>query len=442
MNYLVIHLTRQEAVVARFSRSRGGSTFMEAARRPLEGGELPPLLEGLTAATGEERVVLALPPELVFLRELDLPITDRRRLREVVPLELTGETALESDNLQFDALSLADGKVLALWTSRDALASRIALLAEQGLEPEMVTASFCHWGELLPPAERTGVVAVTDGEALAVFREGNLLFCRPLVAAEGGAEVGQTLALLELGRGVRVTRVLLHGGAARRQEQFVATGPEDIEWLPLPPGGGVAAAFSADAATARDLAACYAVMEAMAEGTAVDFRSGTLAYTAGLRRARRRLLLPAILAGLLVLCFFAEQGLRYYLVSRDLKSLNASIGAIYREVFPTRTKAMDEVGELKSEIKRLGGGVATVGVLTVLKKVAEAKGEEVTGIFEAEIEGDQVRLKGDARSAQAVNDFKLRSAGIFSSTEVSEIKSRPDGSVTFSFRGTLKEGQK
>ena len=54
-------------------------------------------------AAGEELIILALPSSILFLRELELPIVDRRRLREVVPLELTGETALESDELAFDA---------------------------------------------------------------------------------------------------------------------------------------------------------------------------------------------------------------------------------------------------------------------------------------------------------------------------------------------------
>jgi general secretion pathway protein L len=50
-----------------------------------------------------------------------------------------------------------------------------------------------------------------------------------------------------------------------------------------------------------------------------------------------------------------------------------------------------------------------------------------------------LRVRGDARSIQAVNDFRTRGAAVFAGAEVGEIKSRPDGSVTFSFRGTMKE---
>ena len=62
--------------------------------------------------------------------------------------------------------------------------------------------------------------------------------------------------------------------------------------------------------------------------------------------------------------------------------------------------------------------------------------------METDLDGNQLRIKGDARSAQAVNDFKARLKPVFASLEVGEIKSRPDASVTFSLRGTLKEAGK
>jgi general secretion pathway protein L len=49
-------------------------------------------------------------------------------------------------------------------------------------------------------------------------------------------------------------------------------------------------------------------------------------------------------------------------------------------------------------------------------------------------------LKGDARSYNAANNFKSRLAPLFDTAKMEEVKSRPDGSVSFTFRGTLKEG--
>lgn len=443
MNYLVIQLLRHEAVVARFARRRGDLVFVEAARHPVAGKhELPLLLSGLAAVAGEERTILALPSDLLFLRELDLPLADRRKLREVVPFELKGETVIEEEELAVDALPLADGKVLAIWGRQRDVAAKITLLADQKVEPEIVTVSPCHWHVLIPPGEREGTVAITDGETLAVFQAGSLLFLRGLAAEDISAEVARTLAILELARGVTVRRLLLHGEASRNPDSYAGSTGATIECVPLPVGGELAAAFGGDEASARDLAGAYAAAAAVNAGEAVDFRRGPLAYTAGQVRARRRLRLTLILLVAAVVLLGTEAGLRYYLLARDVASLDRSIASIYREVFPTRKKAVDAVGELRSEIKRLGGGGGGTSVLDVLGKVAEAKGDDVTGIYEAEIEGDQVRLKGDARSIQAVNDFKARAAGAFASVNVGEIKSRPDGSVSFVFHGTLTEKKK
>ncbi|MDO9309070.1 MAG: type II secretion system protein GspL, partial [Deltaproteobacteria bacterium] len=77
-----------------------------------------------------------------------------------------------------------------------------------------------------------------------------------------------------------------------------------------------------------------------------------------------------------------------------------------------------------------------------LKKLAEAKGNTINGLYEAEVEGRNLRIKGDARSAQAVNEFKAALAPLLATVELGEVKSRPDGMVTFSLTGTLREGSK
>jgi general secretion pathway protein L len=256
-------------------------------------------------------------------------------------------------------------------------------------------------------------------------------------------EAGRTLAALEITRGIKVEKVCLHGSASREAVSGVhsETVP-GIAFTPLPVTGELAMTFPADQVAARDLAGAYALVRGCRSKDPLNFRRGDLAYTAGLAKLRTKLRLTICLAAALVLLLFAEVGLRYYLVTRDLSSLNNSITSIYREVFPTRKKAVDEVAELRAEIKRLGGTAPGASLLPLLKKLAELKGDDIAGIYEAEVEGGQVRLKGDARSVQGVNDFKARGAALFSGVEVGEIKSRPDGSVSFAFRAMLKEGEK
>jgi general secretion pathway protein L len=103
---------------------------------------------------------------------------------------------------------------------------------------------------------------------------------------------------------------------------------------------------------------------------------------------------------------------------------------------------VDELSEIKGEIKKLTGSENSSAVLDVLKQLAEVKGTSINGLFEAELEGRTLRVKGDARSAQSVNEFKSALSGLMATVDVGEIKGRPDGTVSFSLSGTLKEGAK
>jgi general secretion pathway protein L len=425
MDILIVQLKRNEVILASFQPKKGGVSFLSAERHPLEGGEgeLSRILQGTSLTAGEHRVVLSLPPSLLFMRELELPISDRAKVRELLPLELKGETALDTDALAFDALPLSEGKFLAVWGRTKDLAEKIALLKDAGLEPELVTASLFHWNRLAPVAR---TVAVTDGEALAAFSDGTPIYFRALPQGSGETELARTVAALEVARGVHVDQVISYAKSSAESESLAQA------------TRGLSEAFGEDAHAAHDLAGAWAVAAAVADGSALNLRRGALAYTAGNQKLYKRLRISMILAAALVVLIFAESAVRYYLVKRDLTSLGLSIGAIYKEVFPTRKKPVDEVSELRAEIKKLEGAKTSSNVLKLLKDLAEAKGDEVTGIYETEVDGSEVRLKGDAKSIQAANDFKGRAAKLLDGAEVSEIKSRPDGSVTFTFRGKMK----
>lgn len=424
MTYLILEWTGTELVASRFLQRRGELIFQGAENRTAAtDAELADALRELSPAGTDCRIALSLPLDRLFLREMELPIRDPRKLREVLPLELRGETALETDELAFAGLPLAGGQILALWGRKRDLAAAIGAAAAAGVEPEVLSASPLHWGALLPAV--TGeTVALANDSALAVFRNGEPLFFRALTGEE---EVSRTLALLELGKGITVDHTYRLGI------------PDHAGAPPLPVAGSLADAFGGDEEAARRHGSAWCLAAAVARGDAVDFRAGDLAWTRGREKARRQLRLPLALAALLILLLAADAGIRYTLVQRDLASLDASIGAIYREVFPGRKKGVDEAAEMRAELKRLGAAGGASRVLETLNRLAGAKGDDILGLYEVEVDGSQVRLKGDARSSQAVSDFKNRLATMLSPAEVGQITSKPDGTVTFALRGTVKE---
>ncbi len=437
MDCLVIRIGENRLTVARFNVG-GKSLAMEgAALFELNAGQDLAAVAGRIAAgvKGTPRVVLCLPPSLFAHRVVDLPLTDRRKIREVLPAQLQGEIALPVETALFDALGLPDGRVLALWAQRTDIAAAIEPFRGAGLEPEIVSSSLFA-SPFLPGISPD--CALFDDKALAILTAGRLTFVRAFPGAETVKQLTSTLSALEISGAPLPPRLFVIGA-----EDGTPPVPDILsltaETLEMPEE---CVKLFRNTQTFHRLVDLYAVARACYNGELPDFRRGDLAWTAGDALLRKKLRLTALLGAVAVLLLFAGKGLQYRSALKDTDSLNASISTIYREVFPNRVKAVDEVAEVRGEIRRLTGGGNGCAFLDALRPLAEAKGAGLNGLYEAEMEGRTLRIRGDAQSAQAVNEFRAGIAPSMTSVELGELKSRPDGGVTFTMTATLGEERK
>lgn len=438
MTIRIIQLAAEQVTLARFAVRRGELAFLGSRRLPRpDDVELSALLRELAEPpANDERVVLALAPEQVAVRQVMLPLTDRRKVRDILPLELKGELAQDTAELVFDALPSTAGTWIACWLPVAGLTPLLAAARGAASEAEIATYGPACWGELIPAPERELTVALSDGTGCAVFAAGVPVYFRSF-AGEAAAELQRTLTALELGQGLAIDRCYLFGAVADVTPQGEAF-PSQCALLPT--DGFLAATFASDPQAARDLAGLAAMARATATAEPVNFRQGTLAYTAGRERLRKSLRLPAILAICVVLALFAELGVRWQLLRKDVASLDKSIGMIYREVFPKR-KPVDEAAEIRAEIRRLAGSGGESSVLATLKILAEALNDGVGGFSEVELDGTTVRLRGEAKSLQAVNDLKSRLATQLTGLELVESRSKgTSGEVAFVLRASGVKG--
>ncbi|QEM68943.1 hypothetical protein FO488_12780 [Geobacter sp. FeAm09] len=437
MDYLVLQVESHRVLAAGFGVAGTSLSFSGAAEFEITEEQPLSAAAGRIAAgiSGGPRIVLCLSPALFALREVELPLDNLRKVREVLPGQMQGEIALPVEEVVFDALPLESGHYLALWARKADIGRAIDTFREAGCEPQVITSAPFAWN-FLPECPADAVVS--DGTALAVVSEDRVTFARAL-AAEPRHGISATLAALDLSDAPLPPRLILFG---EQTAGLAASGNFLLPTQRLEMPDALAPLFKTDQAF-QQLAGLLAVARACQAGVLPDFRRQELAWTAGDAALRKKLIVTAALAAVAIILLFVSQGLQYRAATTDLASLNKSIAAIYREIFPNRPKAVDEVAEVKAEIKKLAGGPeAGNSVLDVLKKLAEAKGATINGLYEAELEAGNLRIKGDARSAQAVNDFKAALAPLLATAELGEVKSRPDGSVTFTLAGTLKEGGK
>jgi general secretion pathway protein L len=437
MDYLIIKVEKNHVTAVRFrfsgrSASLGGSASFVCdeetplsviAQRIAEGG------------AGSPRVVLCLAPALFAQRIVELPLTDLRKVREVLPAHLQGEMVLPSEDVVFDAIPTTDGKFLALWSKKAEITHFIDIFKTAGIEPQIVTSEPFSWS-LLPGIPTDSVVC--DGNAFAVMKEGRLSFMSVLSEGDKEAQIAATLSALELSGMMLPAKLIIFGEHADALEipgNFTLA----VEFLELPTE--LAVLFRTDAAF-KQLVGMYSVARNCNSGLLPDFRRGDLAWKTGGVKQRKALIRTAILATIVIILLFVSKGMQYRAVRSDIMSLDRSIFTLYREIFPSRTKAVDELAEIRGEIRKLAGVGTSGGVLDILRKLAEAKGTTINGLYEADLDGRTLRLKGDARSAQGVSDFKAALVPVMASVELGEVKSRPDGTVRFSLSGMISEGTK
>ncbi|MDD2851257.1 MAG: type II secretion system protein GspL [Desulfuromonadaceae bacterium] len=437
MDYLILQIEQTRLSVAHFEISRRSTELIGAATLELdEGRSLDDAVRSVAEKiTGSPKVILCLPPALFAQRTITLPLNDLRKVREVLPAHLQGDSALPVEELALEVMPAEEGHFLALWARKSDIAAAIAQFRNAGIEPQVVSSLAFAAARVpgLPPE-----CAVCDGNALALLKGGRLSYFRAFTSPIRAAQITSTLSVLELSGEVLPEQLYLIGDT----ENLLADAailPLMTETVTLPPELG--ALFKNDE-TFRQTAGLYAIARASHDGLLPNFRQGDLAWTAGDAALRRKLLLTGVLTLGILLLLFVSKGLQYRAASADLASLNKSIATMYREIFPTRVKAVDELSEVKGEIRKLSGIETSSRCLDVLKKLAEAKGSGINGLYEAEVEGSALRIKGDARSVQAANEFKAVLAPLLVAAELGEVKSRPDGTVTFSLTGTLKEGSK
>lgn len=435
MDYLILQAEETRLTVAHIGLSRRTAELIGAAVIDLDDGQpLADVIRNIAEKmVGSPRVILCLSPALFAQRSLSLPFSDLRKVREVLPGYLQGDIALPVDEVVLGAMPTGEKQFLALWARRSDVSRAIELFRDAGLEPHIVSSLPFALAELpgVPPD-----CAVCCGNTLAVLAAGRLTWFRTFQTAVTVPDIAATLSVLELSGGMLPPRLCLLGPELAEPVAVDAL-PLPLETMHVPPEFGHL--FKNDD-TFYQVAGLYAVARACHNGLLPDFRQGELAWTAGDARLRRKLILTGILVTTVLLLLFVTKGFQYRTAVADLASVNKSITALYREVFPTRAKAVDELSEIKGEIKKLSGVESSGSYLDVMKKLAEAKGNSINGLYEAELEGRNLRIKGDARSAQAVNEFKAALAPVLTSAELGEVKSRPDGSVGFSLTGTLKEG--
>jgi Tfp pilus assembly protein PilN len=177
-----------------------------------------------------------------------------------------------------------------------------------------------------------------------------------------------------------------------------------------------------------------------------NFRKNEFAYrlvAVGSRKRKRTLIIAGVIAAVLA---GVNIGVKSYLVESSYGRLDREIKDIYHQTIPDAKAVADPVRQLRTrldEAKKKYGALGTgTSALDVMKAVTEGIPKEVRVSFqEFTLEGDRLKLQGEAASFESVDKMKteLQKSPLFTEVAVQDTRMGVDNKVKFRFEMKLKQ---
>lgn len=381
--------------------------------------------------------VAGLPDHLVSYRNLSLPFTDDRKIRQVLPLELEGSLPFPVDQVVMDFYPLRAGdqtELTAAVLDGEALAHSLALLEAAAMTPEIVSAggfslAFClsergEAGEqqlLIDIGTRHGQVTLLMAGKIRLFypfRTGEIV-----TADDIQVHVERALAAFEAQspEDFIPERVLVSGVAAADpvwQAELANALDIPVEGLDLRrriPGLVMDAAadgwdpFRFDRALALALAGT--------SGKAgLNFRRGAFAPRRKWAEHRKTLIRLGVLALVVLVLGAVDIGLDVYFMNQRRSALDAEITAVFKSTFPEVTRIVDPLQQMRVKLADLkktlflpgdaGGALLNIDILNALSTLIPPETDvELTQLV---MGPENVLISGNTNTFNTVDDIKNR----------------------------------
>ena len=396
--------------------------------------ELVEILKDKAREWAGARIVSSIPGQLFSQRLVSFPFADRKRVEKALPFEIEDGLPFPLDDIVIDHLVLDGGQsakgagaskeaaVLALMLPKTVLRQHLDLLATAGIDPQFIVPSYVGLYSLSEMMKSEGCTLLTCGKDLCLRSNGAVKALRSFSGLGPTASLRHTVQSLETEQKERVEKASILCADDGTQDELTALGIA-VEQI-TPELGGKKAVDP--------------VSLGLALSEQVNFRKGEFSYRLadeGAHRRKRTLIIAGATAAVL---FAANLGVKYYLIQSSYGKLDQEIRAIYNQAVPDAKNAADPVRMLKSSLdearKKFGVLGTGTSALDVMKAVTDGVPKEVRVAFqEFNLEGDRLKLQGEAASFESVDKIKaeLLKSELFSEVTVLDTRMGADNKVKF-----------
>jgi general secretion pathway protein L len=402
--------------------------------------ELVDILKEQAADWAGARIISSIPGHNFSQRIVHFPFSDHKRIEKALPFEIEDSVPFPLDEIEIDHLVLdtpekggekkKETSVLGILLPKAVLQRHLDLLATAGIDPQVIVPSYIGLYFVSKTIAVEGRAVLIDGGDLCLKSGSTVSTCRSLSTTGATAGINHMLKALENESNEPVERAYLLS-----LNDGLSAALADL---------GIAAEHVAPEFAGKTAADPASLGLALSDG--INFRKNEFSYRpadAG-NRKRRRVLIIAGVAALLIAA--TNLGVRQYLVQSSYGKVDREIKAQYRQVFPDAKSVADPVRQLRSKLdeamKKYGVLGAGTSALDVMKAVTEGIPKEVRVSFqEFNLEGDRLKLQGEAASFESVDKMKaeLQKSPVFTEVAVLDTHTGVDNKVKFRFEMKLKQ---
>lgn len=402
--------------------------------------ELADILRGKSPDWSGAHIVSSIPGSQFSQRMVSLPFGDRKRVEKALPFELEDNIPYALDDVEVDHLALEqeqtggekkkETSILGLIIPKTALRQHLDLLASVGVDPQVVVPSYLGLFNVAKMIPVEGVAVLAEGSDLCLKVGNAVIACRSFSRSLATGGIRHTLKALEIEHHVQIERAYL-------------LSPDDGLWASF---ADIGLAVDVVAPDFRGKKAEDAVSLGLALSEQVNFRKGEFGYKledVGKRKRKIVLIAAGIIAAVLAI---ANTSVKYYMVQSSYGKLDREIRETYRQALPNAKTAADPVRQLRMSLddarKKFGVIGSGSSALDVMLAVTEGIPKEVTISFQDFLlEGDQLKLAGDAPSFESLDKMKaeLQKVPSFANVQVLDARMGADNKVKFRLEIKLKQ---
>lgn len=400
--------------------------------------ELSAILKERSGDWKGAKIVASIPGDRFSQRLLHFPFSDRKRLEKALPFELEDSVPYDLDDVVIDHLVVGevakDGKakgetpVLGIMLPKKVLRQQLDLLAAGGLDPQAIAPSLIGLAAVSRMVPTQGVVLLIAGNDLCLKSGETVLAFRSFSPLSGTGGAAHTLKALETAHGVQVEKAL------------VLTSEHAVGWENL----GIAVEHVVPEYNGRKVE--EPVSLGLALSGEINFRKDEYAYRLadeGSRKRKRTLIVAGALAALLAA---SNLGVKLYVVQSGYGKLDREIKGIYQQLFPQEAMPGDPLRYLRDKLANARKQFGVLGsggsALDAMRAVTEGVPKEVRVSFsEFNLEGDRLKLQGDAATFESVDKIKAELQKVPQFGEVTVLDTRMGVDSKVKFRLDIKMKQ-